>query len=267
MSTSTHPIPATVATMCYKGTGQTLALLPGATIVLGRSTANGIVSPHVSRKQVEIVTTASPIFEVTAIRRGGNISLLNNKALAKDMPTVLYDGDTITLLENKFPVTFDIKQPDAVIARRGSTKTTQDSEKVSRTQESLPPTSAPATSLPKSPADHIIPDTATSRAPLEKDKTEDNFWKRVKESATDADNKMDLDDPLSENTSESGEEDQPPVAGAAASRALSSAHSDLEMESDYFSDESSLVCIDYSDLDISGTAHDPQVVEVQSDSD
>jgi len=51
MASPPHPTPATVATLCYKGTGQTLALLPGATIVLGRGTIAGIVSPHVSRKQ------------------------------------------------------------------------------------------------------------------------------------------------------------------------------------------------------------------------
>jgi len=177
--------------------------------------------------------------------------------------------------QDKFPITFDIKQPDiAPVVRRGSTKAFQDSVKVLRTQETLPPPSAPATSLAKSPVNQGIPaTTAAAHAPIAKDKAEENqqsgFWKPVKESAVETD-KMDLDEQISENTSESGEEDQPAPPGAAgsASRVSSSAHpAELEMDDDYFSDESSLVCDDLSDLETHGTSHDQQVVEVQSDSD
>lgn len=131
----------------------------------------------------------------------------------------------------------------------------------------MPPSAAPITSLPKSLVDDRTPSAirTVAHAPTAKDKAEENpqtdLWKRFKESAADA-NKMDLDEPISENTSESGKEDRPALAEASRS-APSSTLAEFDMDEDYFSDESSVICGDFSDLDI--TSYD--VVEVQSDSD
>ncbi|KAG0053567.1 hypothetical protein BGZ83_000851 [Gryganskiella cystojenkinii] len=244
------------ATITYKGTGQTIALDPG-TIVLGRGSLLGILSAHVSRKQGKrVIVTTSPTFEVSVVRHGTNRSLLNGKELLKDVPTTIHDGDLLTLLETEYPISFEINRPEIVLS--ASKHSQKSSVGVSQKENSLP---QPLPCPPQVPVDSQItsttnPTTVVAEATAVEDSVkrgQDNaFYQRVKVT-TAAEQVMDLDEQLSETTSDSAAEEEryPATEGP---------ESEVE-EEDYISDESSIICEDLSDLESSQPHHHPHQLQ------
>ncbi|KAF9415726.1 hypothetical protein BGZ94_010420 [Podila epigama] len=99
-----------VATLHYTSAGLSIPLHQEETLILGRGKQLGIYVQHVSRKQLEVASKGA---EVLVTRQGTNRSLLNGQELVKDQPTLIKNGDIISLLEKEYQITVEMPNSTA----------------------------------------------------------------------------------------------------------------------------------------------------------
>ncbi|KAF9585571.1 hypothetical protein BGW38_001745 [Lunasporangiospora selenospora] len=228
-----------IATIQYPAKALALPLHSGETLFLGRGPLFGINSPHVSRKQLEVIGPVEQTGYIEVIRRGTNRSLLDGKELPKDTAVKISHGVIITLLESGFPLTIDVHGSSSVHPGTGGNHGTPsevhkaEREPVGRRSKTI---DAPRT-IGNGPSD-----PSEQGNPMQENQpwgdSKGGFMQPEEEEEEEQD---------SEKTSDSEEEE----VGNVSIRSIRMTAD----ESDAFSDESSVLDDDLSDLEPEGSPH------------